>query len=171
MLPILFQLNEPYLFLIGDCNVLTGDRVKVLDSTLETLRKMYHDYSVKGFVCAGNMAGMLCNKAEVEVYIKSLASSGSRSISRISKNCNRNSWALGCQPGWACMSLSDESSDESVPSRTLNCRPCCPGFFCPSGLTCMIRKFSSNKPGLPVPAKRTELILHETNDIILRVTL
>jgi len=83
------------------------------------------------------MARMLCGRAEVEVYIKSLASSGSR-ITRISKNCNRNSWALGCQPGWACMSLSDESSDETVPSRTLNCRPCCLGFFCPRGLTCMI---------------------------------
>nr|XP_034575337.1 ABC transporter G family member 25-like isoform X2 [Setaria viridis] len=84
-----------------------------------------------------NMAAMLCNKAEVEVYIKSLASTSSRSSARVSSNCNRNSWALGCQPGWACM-LGGESSDESVPSRAVNCRPCCPGFFCPLGLTCMI---------------------------------
>ncbi|CAL4933868.1 unnamed protein product [Urochloa decumbens] len=84
------------------------------------------------------MAAMLCNKAEVEVYIKSLASTSTRGSSRISRNCNRNSWALGCQPGWACMKLGDESSDETVPSRAVNCRPCCPGFFCPSGLTCMI---------------------------------
>lgn len=130
---------------------------------------MYHDYSVKRFVCAGNMTAMLCNKDELEVYIKSFASTSSRSISRVSRNCNRNSWALGCQPGWACM-LGDESSDEgSVPSRAVNCRPCCPGFFCPRGLTCMIRKFSSNK--LSLPAKHTQLILHETNGIILRETL
>ncbi|CAN6293402.1 unnamed protein product [Urochloa humidicola] len=86
----------------------------------------------------GNMAAMLCNRAEVEVYIKSLASTSTRGTSRISRNCNRNSWALGCQPGWACMKLGDESSDETVPSRAVNCRPCCPGFFCPRGLTCMI---------------------------------
>ncbi|KAL6640996.1 hypothetical protein ACP70R_019177 [Stipagrostis hirtigluma subsp. patula] len=86
------------------------------------------------------MATMLCGKAEVELYIKSLASSSTSSLgsTRISRNCNQNSWALGCQPGWACSTLGDESSDESVPSRAVNCRPCCPGFFCPRGLTCMM---------------------------------
>ncbi|KAL6842406.1 hypothetical protein ACP4OV_027833 [Aristida adscensionis] len=86
----------------------------------------------------GQMFRMLCGKAEVELYIKSLASTSSRNIARISRNCNKDSWALGCQPGWACSTFGDEAADESVPSRALNCRPCCPGFFCPRGLTCMM---------------------------------
>ncbi|XP_062205285.1 ABC transporter G family member 25-like isoform X2 [Phragmites australis] len=82
------------------------------------------------------MVAMLCRKPEVELYVKTLISS--RSTPRISRNCNQNSWALGCQPGWACATLDDESSDQLIPSRAVNCRPCCPGFFCPRGLTCMM---------------------------------
>lgn len=80
---------------------------------------------------------MLCNQAEIELYVKSLASASGRSDPRISRNCNQNSWALGCQPGWACMSLTT-TNESSVPSRAVKCRPCCPGFFCPHGLTCMM---------------------------------
>ncbi|TVU30561.1 hypothetical protein EJB05_22191, partial [Eragrostis curvula] len=88
-------------------------------------------------VCTGLMPSMLCKQAEIELYVKTLASS--RTSARVSPNCNQNSWALGCQPGWACLTLDDQSSNESViPSRAVSCRPCCPGFFCPSGLTCMM---------------------------------
>ncbi|KAJ1295422.1 hypothetical protein BS78_01G222700 [Paspalum vaginatum] len=88
----------------------------------------------------GEMVAMLCGKPEIELYIKSLASTSSRSNPRISPNCNQNSWALGCQPGWACMTdvVPSNSSGESIPPRAARCRPCCPGFFCPRGLTCMI---------------------------------
>ncbi|TVU30537.1 hypothetical protein EJB05_22167, partial [Eragrostis curvula] len=87
--------------------------------------------------CCGLMPSMLCKQAEIELYVKTLASS--RTSARVSPNCNQNSWALGCQPGWACLTLDDQSSNESViPSRAVSCRPCCPGFFCPSGLTCMM---------------------------------
>uniref|UniRef100_A0A0E0BB15 ABC transporter domain-containing protein n=1 Tax=Oryza glumipatula TaxID=40148 RepID=A0A0E0BB15_9ORYZ len=83
----------------------------------------------------GQMTGMLCEKAEIEIYVKSL---GKKPSTRVSRNCDQNSWALGCQPGWACARQDSSSSGREVPSRAVNCRPCCPGFFCPRGLTCMI---------------------------------
>uniref|UniRef100_A0A0D9XK46 ABC transporter domain-containing protein n=1 Tax=Leersia perrieri TaxID=77586 RepID=A0A0D9XK46_9ORYZ len=84
----------------------------------------------------GQMAGMLCEKEEIQIYVKSL---GKTRSTRVSRNCDQNSWALGCQPGWACERPGVGSSEGVVPSRAVNCRPCCPGFFCPRGLTCMIR--------------------------------
>lgn len=63
------------------------------------------------------------------------------------KNCNLTSWVSGCEPGWACRTdlESKEEVDlaESVdmPMRTQGCDTCCEGFFCPHGLTCMIRKY------------------------------
>uniref|UniRef100_A0ACD5ZTL8 Uncharacterized protein n=1 Tax=Avena sativa TaxID=4498 RepID=A0ACD5ZTL8_AVESA len=85
----------------------------------------------------GQMVTMLCSKAEMELYLSSL---GSKRVGRISKNCNQSSWAPGCQSGWACSALDPNgtSFDDSVPSRAEMCRPCCPGFFCPLGLTCMM---------------------------------
>lgn len=60
------------------------------------------------------------------------------------KNCNLTSWVSGCEPGWAC-SAGEEKTDmknsNDMPIRTEDCQPCCEGFFCPTGLTCMIRKF------------------------------
>ncbi|KAG8091729.1 hypothetical protein GUJ93_ZPchr0012g20518 [Zizania palustris] len=83
----------------------------------------------------GQMSTMLCEKAEIEIYVNSLGKSRS---TRISRNCNQSSWALGCQPGWACQRLGADSTENVVPSRAEKCRPCCAGFFCPRGLTCMI---------------------------------
>jgi hypothetical protein len=85
----------------------------------------------------GQMVTMLCGKAEMELYLSSL---GSKRVGRISRNCNQSSWAPGCQSGWACSALDPNgtSFDDSVPSRAEMCRPCCPGFFCPLGLTCMM---------------------------------
>ncbi|GJV31494.1 ABC transporter G family member 24 [Tanacetum coccineum] len=43
--------------------------------------------------------------------------------------------------GWACATKSTENPDmrdQNIPARTRDCQPCCEGFFCPSGLTCMI---------------------------------
>lgn len=59
-------------------------------------------------------------------------------------NCNRSSWIDGCEPGWACSAGADQKIDlqdsKDIPYRPLKCQSCCPGFFCPHGLTCMIRK-------------------------------
>ncbi|KAK8947642.1 ABC transporter G family member 28 [Platanthera guangdongensis] len=61
---------------------------------------------------------------------------------RLNSNCNITSWVSGCEPGWACsigevkkVYLKDANN---IPSRTQNCLPCCEGFFCPYGITCMI---------------------------------
>ena len=98
-------------------------------------------------VYAGQMVTMLCGKAEMELYLSSL---GKKRVGRISRNCNQSSWATGCQSGWACSTLdaSVTSLEKTVPPRAERCRPCCPGFFCPLGLTCMMRKciFSNKLP-------------------------
>lgn len=64
------------------------------------------------------------------------------------KNCNLTSWVPGCEPGWACSVPPSEKIDlrdsKDVPARTSNCRACCEGFFCPHGITCMIRKYNEN---------------------------
>lgn len=60
------------------------------------------------------------------------------------KNCNLTSWVSGCEPGWACSAGKDidlKKDIKEIPKRTKNCKPCCEGFFCPQGLTCMIRKY------------------------------
>lgn len=63
------------------------------------------------------------------------------------KNCNLTSWFSGCEPGWACSIGQDQPVDlensRNIPARTHNCHACCEGFFCPHGITCMIRKYSS----------------------------
>lgn len=61
------------------------------------------------------------------------------------KNCNLSSWVDGCEPGWACSAGSNKKVDlkntNDMPARTSDCAACCEGFFCPHGLTCMIRKY------------------------------
>ncbi|CAN1238106.1 ABC transporter G family member 24 [Linum grandiflorum] len=60
-------------------------------------------------------------------------------------NCNLTSWVDGCEPGWACSVAGTQPVDlqnsHVIPPRTTNCKTCCEGFFCPHGLTCMIRKY------------------------------
>jgi hypothetical protein len=122
---------------------------------------VYYRELTQEVACTGQMPSMLCWKSEVELYVKTLTSS--RTGGRVSRNCNQNLWAPGCQPGWACSTEEYESLDGSeVPSRALNCRPCCPGFFCPRGLTCMMRKsLSLSLKELP---QHTELILYQNQE-------
>jgi hypothetical protein len=67
-------------------------------------------------------------------------------------NCNRSSWIDGCEPGWACSAGADQKINlqdtKNMPYRPLKCQSCCPGFFCPHGLTCMIRKKANNQQRL-----------------------
>lgn len=97
----------------------------------------------------------LCTAAEVKFYGASLMqiaeeSSEAKSSNYLkpNKNCNLSSWVSGCEPGWACSVGKDKQVDlknsKDIPYRLLNCRPCCEGFFCPHGLTCMIREFLPN---------------------------
>ncbi|KAK6142004.1 hypothetical protein DH2020_016220 [Rehmannia glutinosa] len=98
----------------------------------------------------------LCTAAEVKFYGASLienAQSGSAKSStylKPNKNCNLSSWPSGCEPGWACSVGKDTKVDlknsKDIPLRDIDCQSCCQGFFCPRGLTCMIREYRYQLP-------------------------
>jgi len=75
----------------------------------------------------------ICNAAEVKIYFNSFLDESRES-----------SWIDGCEPGWACSVGKDQKVDmkniQDVPLRNKDCQPCCEGFFCPKGITCMLRK-------------------------------
>uniref|UniRef100_A0A7N0U7C5 ABC transporter domain-containing protein n=1 Tax=Kalanchoe fedtschenkoi TaxID=63787 RepID=A0A7N0U7C5_KALFE len=91
----------------------------------------------------GTLTRKVCTAAEIKFYFSSFFSTNKvTSFVGLNKNCNLSSWVSGCEPGWACSVGKDQKVDlknsKDMPSRTLDCGPCCDGFFCPSGLTCMI---------------------------------
>ncbi|XP_020577523.1 ABC transporter G family member 28-like isoform X2 [Phalaenopsis equestris] len=91
----------------------------------------------------GDLTQRICTAAEIKFYFNSFFFNGGKNnFLRPNRNCNTSSWVSGCEPGWACGVVEDQnvSLEDSVniPSRTQNCRPCCEGFFCPRGITCMI---------------------------------
>lgn len=91
----------------------------------------------------GDISRRLCTVAEARFYFKSLfgGAKGANYL-RPNRNCNLSSWLSGCEPGWACSIGPNEevdlSNSKEIPARTLDCKTCCEGFFCPHGLTCMI---------------------------------
>ncbi|VFQ96993.1 unnamed protein product [Cuscuta campestris] len=86
----------------------------------------------------------LCTAAEIKFYFTSFLDTRSAEVQFLkpNRNCNLTSWVPGCEPGWASSVSTDEKVDlknsKDVPDRTQNSQPCCEGFFCPRGLTCMI---------------------------------
>ncbi|XP_059659443.1 ABC transporter G family member 28 [Cornus florida] len=92
----------------------------------------------------GDLVHRMCTAADIIFYFSSLFKGGSMKTNylRPNKNCNLTSWVPGCEPGWACRVAKDEKVDirtsKDMPARTLDCSPCCEGFFCPQGITCMI---------------------------------
>ncbi|KAM0013873.1 putative ABC transporter, AAA+ ATPase domain, P-loop containing nucleoside triphosphate hydrolase [Helianthus debilis subsp. tardiflorus] len=95
----------------------------------------------------GNLAQRLCTAADIKFYISTISEAEKQGFKTSSyvkgnKNCNLTSWVSGCEPGWSCAAPKDVQVDltnkEDMPYRTSNCEPCCEGFFCPTGLTCMI---------------------------------
>ncbi|KAK8965798.1 ABC transporter G family member 24 [Platanthera guangdongensis] len=91
----------------------------------------------------GDLTQRLCTAAEIKFYFSSFFIDGGNSnFLRPNINCNLTSWVSGCEPGWACSVGEDQNvnlkDSINVPSRTKSCRPCCEGFFCPQGITCMI---------------------------------
>jgi hypothetical protein len=91
-----------------------------------------------------------CTAAEIKFYFNSLFEKGAKKSNYLkpNKNCNLSSWVSGCEPGWACGVGKGEKVDlrnsKDMPFRTTNCAACCEGFFCPHGITCMIRKYLEN---------------------------
>ncbi|KAH9542765.1 hypothetical protein CY35_13G024500 [Sphagnum magellanicum] len=54
-------------------------------------------------------------------------------------NCNSSTWGQGCEPGWAASTLGTFNvTSDYIPARATEPLPCCDGFFCPRGLSCMI---------------------------------
>lgn len=90
----------------------------------------------------GDVLKRLCTAAEIKFYSQLLTQG--RGNLKPNTNCNLSSWAPGCEPGWAC-SVGDNlvrlKDAKEMPPRIVDCQPCCEGFFCPRGLTCMIRKY------------------------------
>ncbi|KAK9755609.1 hypothetical protein RND81_01G037600 [Saponaria officinalis] len=86
----------------------------------------------------------MCTAAEAKIYMISLLDGSRKSSSYLkpNKNCNLSSWIDGCEPGWACSVGKDTKVDmknsKDLPDRTQDCQSCCPGFFCPKGITCMM---------------------------------
>uniref|UniRef100_A0A7N2MTV5 Uncharacterized protein n=1 Tax=Quercus lobata TaxID=97700 RepID=A0A7N2MTV5_QUELO len=92
----------------------------------------------------GDITHRLCSAAELKFYFNSFFErSGSTNYLKPNKNCNLTSWVEGYESGWACSVGSNQkvnlNDSKVIPARTLNCQACCEGFFCPHGLTCMIR--------------------------------
>ncbi|KAJ4971684.1 hypothetical protein NE237_004783 [Protea cynaroides] len=92
----------------------------------------------------GDVAHRLCTAAEIKFYFTTFFQKGSKSTNYLkpNQNCNLTSWVSGCEPGWACSVSPDQKVDlknsHGMPLRTVNCNPCCEGFFCPHGITCMM---------------------------------
>ncbi|XP_039140123.1 ABC transporter G family member 28-like isoform X2 [Dioscorea cayenensis subsp. rotundata] len=86
-----------------------------------------------------DLTNRICSAMELKFYFDSISNGGGSNFLKPNKNCNLTSWVPGCEPGWAC-GLSPHTAQDSkdIPERDLDCRPCCEGFFCPRGLTCMI---------------------------------
>ncbi|KAK9079316.1 hypothetical protein SSX86_000987 [Deinandra increscens subsp. villosa] len=93
----------------------------------------------------------LCTVAELKIFFTSFLRNGGdkKSVSEShflepNRNCNLSSWSPGCEAGWASAANPgqkydyNETDPKKMPFRTTNSKPCCEGFFCPQGLTCMI---------------------------------
>ncbi|XP_058212810.1 putative white-brown complex homolog protein 30 [Rhododendron vialii] len=92
----------------------------------------------------GDVTRRLCTAAEIKFYFNSFLERGSSNAQflRPNKNCNLTSWVPGCESGWASTVAPNVKvelkNSKDIPERTLDSQPCCEGFFCPQGITCMI---------------------------------
>ncbi|PNY06939.1 ABC transporter G family member 28-like protein [Trifolium pratense] len=91
----------------------------------------------------GDFRDRICTAAEIRYYFHGFVVQGASSDNYVepNKNCNLTSWVDGCEPGWGCSTgenIDLKKELKEIPKRTNNCQPCCEGFFCPQGLTCMI---------------------------------
>ncbi|GAA0138342.1 ATP-binding cassette [Lithospermum erythrorhizon] len=91
-----------------------------------------------------DLSQRLCTAAEMKFYFSTFMDSKSADAQFLkpNNNCNLDSWVPGCEPGWASSVAPSAKVDlknaKDIPDRALESQPCCEGFFCPRGLTCMI---------------------------------
>ncbi|XP_073385802.1 ABC transporter G family member 28 isoform X2 [Physcomitrium patens] len=84
----------------------------------------------------GTTTERFCVMSELRLYFENLAAVDTPPPNL---NCNATGWDQACEAGWAGrVSQVVELDSEIVPSRLLDPLPCCAGFFCPRGLSCMI---------------------------------
>ncbi|KAG9136382.1 hypothetical protein Leryth_020179, partial [Lithospermum erythrorhizon] len=89
----------------------------------------------------GDALQRICTSAEIIFYFQGLMSGVPSNYLKPNINCNLSSWNDGCEPGWSCRVATEdlaELSSTHIPPRATSCQPCCEGFFCPYGLTCMM---------------------------------
>ncbi|CAN8321649.1 unnamed protein product [Cochlearia groenlandica] len=91
----------------------------------------------------GDVVNRICTAAEMKFYFNTFFNkTDEQEHLKPNVNCNLTSWVSGCEPGWGCsVDKPDEfdfQNSTNFPERRSKCMPCCKGFFCPSGLTCMI---------------------------------
>ncbi|XP_051119857.1 ABC transporter G family member 24-like isoform X2 [Andrographis paniculata] len=94
----------------------------------------------------GELPQRLCTASELKFYFTNFIANRGSPAAFLSpnRNCNLTEWISGCEPGWACSTglptqpVVDFRDAAEIPLRNSDCRPCCEGFFCPQGLTCMI---------------------------------
>ena len=94
----------------------------------------------------GRLVDRLCTDGELRSYF---ATDPRRSPPE-NVNCNADSYLVACNPGFAS-SLDSAAATKNytvppkypqdIPRRFDDYAPCCPGFFCPKGLACMIREW------------------------------
>jgi hypothetical protein len=104
------------------------------------------------FVFPGEMLNLMCSAGEISNYVASLVDligdSGEAAQPISTVNCNLTNWSQGCEDGWAravqnLTSMSELYQNvETIPQRSGDPYSCCGGFFCPRGLSCMIRECS-----------------------------
>ncbi|KAJ8438441.1 hypothetical protein Cgig2_004551 [Carnegiea gigantea] len=107
---------------------------------------LHANMSSKGVIVIQDIGKRVCTAAEVKIYFTSLVDNKNKrkssSYLKPNKNCNLTAWIDGCEPGWACRVVGEEKAvmndTVNIPNRSENCQPCCAGFFCPKGITCMI---------------------------------
>ncbi|XP_042436941.1 ABC transporter G family member 24-like [Zingiber officinale] len=147
--PLLSQLNEDVNNVTRSLFPLINDRFGfcIKDAQSDWDRAFNYSTDMSFMVaCAAttpDIDGRLCTAAEVTFYFNSFIDSGGRTnYMKPNKNCNSSSWVPGCEPGWASSVPPDEKVDlqesQQLPSRNVDSKPCCPGFYCPYGITCMI---------------------------------
>ncbi|XP_061345734.1 putative white-brown complex homolog protein 30 [Gastrolobium bilobum] len=147
-----FYTEEIYKELEGLTTALTKDIKEDLNFCIKDVEKDWEEaFDFKGkldFVDAcvkqkGDFRDRMCTTAEIRYYFNSFFEQGGSSASYVkpNKNCNLTSWVSGCEPGWSCSAgqkIDLKKDTKDIPDRINNCQPCCEGFFCPQGLTCMI---------------------------------
>lgn len=89
-------------------------------------------------LAGGTLADRVCVSSEISLYFTNLATVDTPPPNI---NCNATSWPQACEAGWAGRATGNITlQSDFVPTRNLDPLPCCAGFFCPRGLSCMIRK-------------------------------